>query len=158
MAGHGGRLTADGSLDRRQCVQDILVRGTNLVIDLDHLPAHNSFGVDHERSRMSDLAAFRVGGIEQTVPVDHLMPRVRQQWEVGDDAVFHGDPVDHLLEIIRAVHRQRENLRGALLLIVQEALQLPELLGAVGSPVAAVEHQHDILVTTEIRQCDHVAG
>lgn len=49
-----------------------------------------------------------------------------------------------------AVDADSEDLRGFLFLVGQKASQLAELRDAVGSPVAAVKYQHDVLFAPEI--------
>jgi hypothetical protein len=49
-----------------------------------------------------------------------------------------------------AVDAHRQNLRLSFFLTGQEAVQLAELFCAVGSPLAAVKYQHDVLFAPEI--------
>ena len=82
------------------------------------------------------------------------MPHVgiREQGEVDDITVgIYGHAVDHHLELLGAVRGQRQDLRSLALFGRQEVLQLAELLGAVGSPMAAVEEQHHVLLPAKLR-------
>ena len=89
--------------------------------------------------------------IEQPVPINHPVSRVGQEGNLGLAAVgLPGNPVHHLLEVIPAVNRDREDLGGFPLGRGQKVSQLAELTGAVGSPVAPVEHQDHVLAAPEL--------
>jgi len=49
------------------------------------------------------------------------------------------------------VDADRQNLSAILTLCMQKAFQLAELMDAVGSPMAPVEHQDDVFFATKAR-------
>jgi hypothetical protein len=58
--------------------------------------------------------------------------------------------LDKLLGKIVAVDTHRENLNLFFFLFVEQTFQLAELLCAVGSPVAAVKDQDNILLAAKV--------
>jgi hypothetical protein len=49
-----------------------------------------------------------------------------------------------------AVDADRQYLNLLFFVLGQKAFQLPELLGAVGSPMSAIKDQHDVFLTSEV--------
>ena len=56
-----------------------------------------------------------------------------------------------------AIDADRQDLDRFFLFFSQKALQLTELLCAVGSPTAPVENQHGILFSTEVGERNQLA-
>lgn len=122
-----------------QSSQNFLISRPDTVIHLHELPPDHALHIDDVGGRVGDLAASRVVGVEEPVPVDDLVIRVRKEGKPGGKPVLGRDLVHHPLQIFRTVHGKGENLGGLLLLFRQQRFQLHELLGAVGSPVTPVE-------------------
>ena len=82
-------------LDLRQLAPDLLVRCPLLIVDLDKIPTHDTFGIDHERGRVRPTTAIRV---EDAVTIDHFVILVFEEWKV-EVAV---EPfAEHLAEFFR---------------------------------------------------------
>jgi hypothetical protein len=62
-----------------------------------------------------------------------------------------------LLREFMRINADGEDFSRLFVLFRQKAFQLPELFGAVGSPMAAIEDQDDILAPAEIRERDSFA-
>lgn len=79
--------------------------------------------------------------VRDAVAIDDLAFFVFEQREIeiaAESLVF--ELLDELLRILVAVDANREDLHFILFFFGEEAFQLAELLCAVGSPLAAVEH------------------
>ena len=135
--------------------QDVLVRGPNPVVDLDELPAHDTLLVDDERGGMRDRHAAI--GVENPIPVDDGVVRVGQYLVLDEHAIVRSDPVDHHLLFLTFVYGHGKEFGVLPLLRRQEVSQLPELTGAVGSPVPSIELEDNGLVTAEVREGGHGA-
>ena len=83
--------------------------------------------------------------IQQAVSVDYTMIHILQQRKIWENPILHGNPVQHLLKILRTINGNRQDFRGGILLFRQQRSQLTELTGAVGSPVPSIEDENDIL-------------
>ena len=87
----------------------------DLVVDLDELPSHDTFHIDDDGGWMWHGPAFALIRIEESVAIDETVIRIRQEWVVGDDTVFHRDSIDHLLLVFPRIDRDREDFRCAFL-------------------------------------------
>ncbi len=88
--------------------------------------------------------------IKNAVAVDDLVIFVFKQGKIE----FSGESLFQLLDkhfrLVMSVNTDRQDLDLFLLFFGQKALQLPELLRAVGSPVTAVKNQDYILLALEV--------
>ena len=89
-------------------------------------------------------------GIEYTVTIDDLVILVLEQRKIEFSLETLAQHLAQFLGVFVAVHAHRENLSLVFLLLGQKAFQLPELFNAERSPVAAVEDQHDVLLTAVV--------
>jgi len=91
--------------------------------------------------------------IKNAVAVDDLVIFVLEQRKIQ---LTGGEPLlqllDKLLRKLMAVNADCQNLDLSLLFLGQKALQLPELLCAVRSPMAAVKDKNYVLLSPKIRQ------
>ena len=89
--------------------------------------------------------------VENAVTIYDLVVFVLKKGKVE---LSSGEPLfqllDELLRFVVAVDADRQNLDLSLLFFSQKAFQLPELLRAVGSPMAAVKEQDDILLAAKV--------
>ena len=128
-------------------LQNLLVAGSRSVIHFDKLPADHSLFIDDVSRRVGP--AFAVG-IQNAVAVDYFVVFVLEERKVVLSGKFLLQLFDKLLRKIVAVDTHRENLDLFFFLFIEQTFQLAELLRAVGSPVAAVKDQHNILLAAKV--------
>ena len=90
--------------------------------------------------------------IENTISVDDLAVFVFEQRKVQIAGKSLFELLHELFGIVMAVDADREDLNLTLFVRGQEALQLTELLRAVGSPLATIKYQDDVPVTIDFRK------
>lgn len=90
-------------------------------------------------------------GIQNAVAVDDFMAFVFQERKIVIPRTALLEFLQKFLRIIGAVDAYGEYLCFFLFLFVKKPFQLAELLCAVGSPVAAIEDQHDIFLAAVVR-------
>jgi len=151
------RLTASETPRFPRKLQELSQSGHDLfigrslgVVHLDKFPPNCSLTIDHVGSGMRPTATIR---IENAIAIYDLVILVLEQRKVEFGA---WEPLleflDELLRKLMAVNANRQNLDPLLLFFSQKAFQLPELLRAVGSPVAAVKYQDDVLLASKVRE------
>ena len=96
--------------------------------------------------------------IEQAVAVDDLVLGVGEEWKVDLAAELFSDSLDGLERVFGAVGADRDDLSFGAGLFIQQLRQLAELGDAKRSPVPAVKHQHNLLVSAKLRQGHHPPG
>lgn len=106
--------------DLSDLFHDILIRGADLVIDLDELPSDDALSVDDIGRGMRDRPA-RID-IEQTVTVDHLVVRIREQRELIP--LLLADLVDQDLRFVVRIDADRQDFDLALVFLIEERFQL----------------------------------
>jgi hypothetical protein len=98
--------------------------------------------VPSSRSKKRGGPGDLVDGVVDTEGLDQVRVRIRQQRE--REAELAGQRFG----VLERIDAERDELSAALAEGLELTLQLAELLAAVGSPVAAVEHQHGELSRT----------
>lgn len=111
-------------------------------------------------------------GVEETITVDHAVAGVLEEWKAEDERRRRrgrsaGDPgpgrvgfrqvAQELPRLRVGIDADREDPRLGSGGFVEKSFQLAELMNAVRSPAAAVEHEHDVGVSSKIRECDRNA-
>lgn len=90
---------------------------------------------------MRQSVAFR---IQDSVAINDLVPRVGQQQELRVDFVFGGF-CENFLQVRLFIDGYGKNDCVRQRRLFQECFQLTKLTDAEGSPVAAIEHEDDVL-------------
>lgn len=137
-----------GSAELSELVKNLFSRRSHPIVGFGELPAHDAALVDHVSRGMGPAPAV---GVEKTVTVDHFVIAVLQQRKVDS---LRGDRAQAFGEFSRirvAVRADRQDLRFFALSLIQQILQLAELRDTEGSPMAAIEHQHDVFFAMKIR-------
>jgi hypothetical protein len=135
-------------------LQDLFVRWSDGVVGFGKLPTHYSLGIDHIRRWMRPAFAVRV---EKPIAVDHFVIGILKQGKAWAAIVCRLKFLTELFRFFMAVDAYCENLRFRTILFVEQALQLAELRDAIGSPMAAIKNQYDILFTAVIGKADVLA-
>ncbi len=90
--------------------------------------------------------------IKNAIAVDDLVVLVLEQGKVELSTKSLLQLLYKLLRILMSVNANCQDLNSFLFFLSQKALQLPELLCAVRSPMAAIKNQDYILLIPKVRK------
>ena len=86
------------------------------------------------------MGPSRAVRVEYAVAIDHLMVFVFQKWKVELPVEPFAEHLAEFFGVFTTVDADRQYLDFLFLLFCQKAFQLPELLYAERSPIAAVKN------------------
>jgi hypothetical protein len=133
--------------DLPQRLQDLLIGGPFSIVDLDKPPAQHPLFVDDIGGRMRPALA---GRIKDPITVDDFMVFIFKQRKIEISGKSLSQFLYKLLRILVAVDADGQYLNLFVSILGQKAFQLPELLGAVRSPMSAVKDQDDVFLAAEV--------
>lgn len=114
------------------------------IVHLDKSPTHHSLLVNHVSCGVWPAWAVRIKNPEA---VDHLVVPVFEKRKINLCWKILSQILNKPFRLLMGVDADSQNLNFFLLLLGQKTFQLPELLYAVGSPMATVEDKNHILYT-----------
>ena len=118
--------------DRLQHIQNRVIDRSDTVVFIKKAPAHDAGSINNEDRRLGNLPIRVV----ETVSIDNAVTCVGEDWEGEFEVVYK------LAALILIVNADGYDLGAGSSELVIVGGQTGQLLSAVWSPVAAIEHEH----------------